>query len=360
MILPEAEERELPTATSDQHCLTFRYFLIGGAMIGVIAATVISVLWANVFRPVAIAAHSRCVIVPEGATLSQVVDRLHRRRVIRHPTALVFVARFTGIGARLQAGGYRLDKRMSPYQILEKIASGKIDLVRLTIPEGFTILQIGERLEEKGIGNARRFASLARNPHNLGRLPSWVPAGSLEGFLFPDTYYVPVHEDESKTIMRMLTTFEKSVLVPLGGDIARSPFSLKELITLASLVEREARVPGERALIAGVLVNRLARGMRLQCDATVQYARGSHKHRLFFSDLKIDSPFNTYLHPGLPPGPIANPGRAAIEAALHPATTDYLFYVARADGTHVFSRTFAEHERAIRAIRLREKRQNQS
>jgi len=341
------------------HLFVRRYVLWAVFSVVAIALAIAIYLCANVLRVATIDPDSRYVIVPQGATLTQIVGELHSRRIVSNPTALLLVARVTGIGTRLKAGGYRLAQRMSPYQVLQKIETGKIDLVRITIPEGFTIAQVARKLEEKRLCNAARFEFAAYQPTGKVNLPPWTPAGSLEGFLLPDTYYLPMDESEAeaKAILRMLTTFEKIVLRPLSAEIDRSSLSLKELVTLASLVEREAKIPRERSLIAGVLTKRLKKGMRLECDATVQYARRIHKERLLFSDLAIDSPYNTYLHAGLPPGPIANPGLASIEAALRPAITDRLFYVAKPDGSHVFSRTFAEHQRAIRRIRANKRTQ---
>jgi len=181
---------------------------------------------------------------------------------------------------------------------------------------------------------------------------SFAPAGeSLEGYLLPETYEFAYGTAAEDLVRRMVEELDRQFVKPNADAIAASKLSLHEIVTLASLVEREAKVAADRAKIAGVLTNRLSRGMKLQCDATVQYALGEHKPRLTFADLKVDSPYNTYLHAGLPPGPIACPGIASLRAALQPERTDALFYVARPDGSHVFTRTYEEHLAAIAQIR---------
>lgn len=319
--------------------------------VGVGVACVAGYVYVLVFQPKPVPAQSRYVFVRQGATLAEVVSDLQARGIIARSGPLALVARITGIGTRLKAGGYRLTERMSAYQVLQKIESGKVDLVRVTIPEGFTIEQIAARLATKGVCSDQRFRFLARNPVGSVSLLTWAPQGSLEGFLYPDTYFLPLNQPEEKVLLRLLESFDDAVLKPLKSDFAANSMGLGEIVTLASLVEREARRPEERPLIAGVLMNRLRQGKRLECDATIQYALGEHRKRLFYEDLKIDSPYNTYRFAGLPPGPIANPGLASLKAALHPAPTDCLFYVAKPDGSHVFSRTFEEHQAAIRRIR---------
>jgi UPF0755 protein len=180
-----------------------------------------------------------------------------------------------------------------------------------------------------------------------------LPKGrSLEGYLFPDTYQVPLGADERALIRLQWERFGQ-IWSPLAKQY-QTKLSRHEVVTLASLIEREAKVDADRRPISGVLRNRLERGLRLEVDATILYALGQHKSRLLYRDLEVDSPYNTYRHAGLPPGPIANPGRASLEAALNPAQTDCLYYVARSDGTHIFSRTLAEHNRAKREIRRTE------
>jgi UPF0755 protein len=275
-------------------------------------------------------------------------------------SALVFrLAAAWGDGWRqVRAGDYALRRGMSALEILRAFERGRVMEEWITVPEGFALWQVAGLLEAKGLGSGENFLRAARSPGEFATgLP--LPTDSLEGYLFPDTYKVGRDANAPRTLVRMmLARFDEVVWRGLLGGQAPGS-SLHDVITLASLVEGEARLEAERALIAGVLSNRLKRGMMLQCDATVQYALGpgNHKGRLTYADLKIASPYNTYLHPGLPPGPINSPGRASIEAALHPADAPYLFYVARPDGSHIFSRTAAEHERAVTRVRAQRRAQ---
>ncbi|MGH2405442.1 MAG: endolytic transglycosylase MltG, partial [bacterium] len=262
-------------------------------------------------------------------------------------------ARVMGVSGSLQEGEYRLSPAMPLLDIVEILARGEVVLRRVTIPEGFTAAEIVDALVGAGVGTREGLHDLvtrggSRYAYAFLR---GSPAGSLEGFLFPDTYLIPRRLADRDIVDLFLRHFS-SVVVPRWRQTAPHR-SLRDVVTMASLIEREAKVPAERPLIASVLYNRLARGMRLEVDATVLYALGGHKKVVTYDDLKVDSPYNTYRYAGLPPGPITNPGLAAIMAALKPAQTAYLFYVARADGSHVFSRTFSEHLIAIRKYRGR-------
>lgn len=294
------------------------------------------------------------VQIPKGSSANDVARILCDRGIIRSSFGFRILARVTRKSTSLKPGAYRLSPSMSPAAVLDKVASGDVSARWVTFPEGYTIRRMGERLESAGAGDASRFVELASSRFS-GTVPGFpLPDTGLEGYLFPDTYLVPIGESEEVVIGEMLACFERKVIKPLGAEIAASDLTLHQIVTLASLIEREARVPEERALISSVLRNRLRKNMRLECDATVLYALGEHKNRVLYRDLEVNSPYNTYRNAGLPPGPIANPGLASIEAALHPAQSDYLFYVARADGSHIFSRTFEEHQRARQTVRRRD------
>lgn len=250
-----------------------------------------------------------------------------------------------------KAGYYDLSQSMSSEEILQRICTGDVAKRKVTFPEGFTIEQMGERMEEKLHVKAADFVEAADGTRIKRALSFRLPRRKLEGYLYPATYNFPVGTPAEPLVSEMVAAFDEQFVKPNAAEIRRNDLSLHDLVTLASLVEREARVGKERPIIAGVLRNRLKQGMRLQCDATVQYALGKHKSRLLYSDLKVDSPYNTYLHKGLPPGAICNPGLECLEAALRPAQVPYLFYVARKDGSHVFTKTYAEHQKAIQQVR---------
>ncbi len=292
------------------------------------------------------------VSVPGGANTRRIGRLLARRHLVRSALAFVFAARVAGVSGRMRAGLYELSPAMPPSQIAQLIALGRTAQDVVTIPEGFTDAQIARRLAARGMADEQDFLTLARTQGRTFTVDGWTPPdANLEGYLFPDTYRLPRGMTARGIITVMLTEFQTRVVRPNAALWGRYPGGLPAAITLASLVEREAEVDADRPLIAGALDNRLKRGMRLQCDATVQYALPQHKGRLMDADLRVASPYNTYLHAGLPPTPIANPGLPSINAALHPAATDALFYVARPDGRHIFSATLAQHDRAIALVR---------
>lgn len=313
-----------------------------------------SALWAGtraVLSPADPAGTDRIVTIRRGTTAPEIGAMLRNEGIIRSAVAFTLAARFRGVAQSLQEGEYRLSPAMPLLRIVEALARGEVVLHAITIPEGYTAEQIVHALTRAGLGEAVSLRALVRG--GAGEFDydflRGVPGGGLEGYLFPDTYLLPRLLDAREVIRRFLAQFADTV-VPLWRE-AGTTRSLHEIVTIASMVEREARTAGDQPLIAGVVYNRLARGWRLEVDATVLYALGEHKPVVTYEDLKVDSPYNTYLHAGLPPGPIASPGLGAIRAALHPARTEYLFYVARPDGSHAFSRTLTEHLANVRRYR---------
>ena len=296
-------------------------------------------------------APSVLVAVPRGANARQIGDLLAAKHLVLYASGFALAARLEGVGDKMRAGRYELSPAMPPRQIAELIALGRTANDFVTVPEGYTVAQIARRLAERGMAGEEEFLTCAQKQGRTFHIAGWTPSDdNLEGYLFPDTYRIPRGTTPRRIIEQMLGEFHSRVLLPHKADFARYPGGLPAAITLASLVEREAEVDTDRPLIASALENRLRRGMRLQCDATVQYALPEHKSRLYYADLRVDSPYNTYLYAGLPPTPIASPGLPSIEAALHPAATNYLYYVARPDGSHIFSATLAGHDRAIQTL----------
>ncbi|MBI3976167.1 MAG: endolytic transglycosylase MltG [Armatimonadetes bacterium] len=299
-------------------------------------------------RPVAGEAPAQIVTIPRGASVQGIATLLHGAGLIRSPAAFAAAARLRGVGSRLQSGEYALSPAMSTLEILDRLASGQVLLHRLTVPEGYTAAQIAGALAARGLAEREAFLRLARAGGGRFSLPWLEGRDDLEGYLFPDTYLLPRGLPVDQIVARLLARFEERVT----PDLRRGEgLSLHEAVIIASMVEREARLAAERPVIAGVITNRLRRGWPLEIDATVLYALGRTSGELTVADLQVDSPYNTYRRTGLPPGPISNPGLAAITAARHPAATPYLFYVLRPDGSHAFSRTFQEHQQAIRRWR---------
>ncbi len=298
--------------------------------------------------------------VEPGASLSDIAALLKTHDCLRSVLAFKLHAIVTGQASELKSGTYEVSSAMSAPQLIRMVAQGQQATATVTIPEGFTLAQIAQRLAEAGLADAQQFraAATAQTVEDILQVKLPEEVHSAEGYLFPETYRFTLGTAPEKIIAEMIGEFEKRFITQLWEPLPPEQRwgNLHEIVTLASLVEEEAQIESERALIAGVLKNRLQRGMRLECDATVQYALGKHRTRLTYSDLRIDSPYNTYRYAGLPPGPISNPGLDCLRAALKPAHTEYLFYVARGDGSHIFSRTYQEHLAAIRQVREQSER----
>jgi UPF0755 protein len=221
-------------------------------------------------------------------------------------------------------------------------------VINVTFPEGLTALEMSKIFESHRLGPASAFVDAARQPAAIHDVDP--AARDLEGYLFPETYAIPRKIDASKLVTQMVSAFERALTPQMREAAAARQLTVRQLVTLASIVEKETAKAEERPLVAAVYVNRLRLGMPLQCDPTVIYAltrAGRYDGNLHKVDLSYDSPYNTYRYPGLPPGPIASPGRAALEAAAQPADVDYLYFVSRNDGSHEFARTLAEHNRNV-------------
>ncbi|MDQ2686462.1 MAG: endolytic transglycosylase MltG [Armatimonadota bacterium] len=314
----------------------------------------------SIWSPVSTDKSARMVLVtiPARSSARQIGEILARKKLVRRAMGFVLAAKWAGVGGKMKAGRYELSPYMTPREIAMKMAFGLTANDYITIPEGFTVGQIAHRLAERHMADEAKFLALARTQGRSFTAAGFRPPGdNLEGYLFPDTYRIPKGTPEREIVAQMLHDFDQHVLTaPNKALIAGHPGGLAAAVNLASLVEREAETDGDRPLIAAALSNRLARGMRLQCDATVQYALPQHKTRLLYADLRVDSPYNTYKYAGLPPTPICSPGLPSIEAALKPAPVNYLFYVAKPDGSHIFSATLAEHDHAVAQMRaLRQK-----
>jgi len=284
--------------------------------------------------------------VRPGSSIYQVALGLSQRGILRRPYLFVLYARLTGADRRIQAGEYRLGPGMSPRRILNTLVQGKVITYKVTIPEGYTVRQIAELLEAKGLAGREDFLLAAQDAELCAKLG--IPTGSLEGYLFPDTYYFPRGLTAKEIVRAMVAQFEQHITPQMRQRAEELGFTLHQVVTLASLIEKETGVEAERRLISAVYHNRLRRNIRLQCDPTVIYALGDKfDGNLRKEDLRLDSPYNTYRHRGLPPGPIANPGLASIQAALYPEAVDYIFFVSKNDGTHKFSTTLEEHNQAV-------------
>lgn len=288
------------------------------------------------------------VEIPPGSGPSTMGKRLADAGVVRHAMAFRIAVWMSGAGRRLQAGEYRFDSPMSAMQVVDKIRRGDVFLKPITFPEGLSLRQMSELYESRGFGTAIDFVHAARDTTSVADLDPKAP--NLEGYLFPETYSLRRDTTAKQLVGQMVAAFRKMLTPELQQHAEARGFSVRELVTLASLVEKETAKPEERPLVAAVYVNRLKINMALYCDPTVIYALervGRYTGNITREDLKFDSPYNTYLYPGLPPGPIASPGRASLEAAARPADVPYLYFVSRNDGSHVFATTLDEHNRNV-------------
>jgi UPF0755 protein len=303
-------------------------------------------------------AQSARVILPPGATFGAVTDSLHAHGVVTNPRWFKLMARLRGVDRSVHAGVYEFPAGTSPWRVLSMLAHGKKAALRFTVPEGLTILDVAELAASRLGIPEDSFVTAARDGKAATALLGF-PVTSFEGFLRPETYILPADINAPELLRLMVEGFKSDWEPEWDARLDSLKMSRLALVTLASIVEGEAKADEERETIAGVYRNRLRIGMALQADPTVQYAislkRGRRKPRLFQKDYQIESPYNTYLQPGLPPGPVNSPGRRSLEAALHPAEVRYLYFVAGPDGRHVFSRTYGEHLRAIRKVRGTEK-----
>ena len=289
-------------------------------------------------------------VVKEGSSLKEVAEDLDKRGLITSKTLFVLWTRIKGYGKDIRAGEYSLSPTMPPVQLLEILRKGLVILHPVTIPEGFTRDQIADALAAKGLADKKRFLELTEDKALLRQYG--VSGPSLEGYLFPDTYYFSRGTPTLAVLDTMVKRF-KQVVVPLMEKTQGKGMKFEELVTLASIVEKETGRPEERPLIASVFLNRLRLGMRLESDPTVIYGIEKFDGDLKKKDLARKTPYNTYVIYGLTPGPIANPGLESIKAVVDPARTDYLYFVSRNDGSHQFSKTLAEHHRAVEIYQKR-------
>jgi UPF0755 protein len=292
----------------------------------------------------------RTVEIPPHLGVREVAERLAESELIRSRLAFVALATVSGSARRLKAGEYEIPKDASPLTILALLASGRVVQHPVLLPEGGTVAELARILESGRLASEAEVLGVARDPAVIARLG--IQAPSLEGYLFPDTYHVVRGMTVEEMLTRMVQRLRTKLTPEIVAQAEARGLTIHQLLTLASIIEREAVVPDEMPLISAVFWNRLKRDMPLQADPTVQYAVGKERRALTRADLQVEDPFNTYRRPGLPPGPIASPGLAAIDATLRPAAVNYLYFVAMDDRRHVFSSTVEAHNAAVARYRL--------
>lgn len=322
-----------------------RWVLAIGVMGLLGAAIAIAVVGRQLAPLAADPADPRVFLVEHGASLAEVTRQLEEAQLIRNALATEWLGRFRGDAGRLRSGEYELASHWTPGAILTHLRSGPVYTYEVVLPEGIDATGVAKRLEAAGVVDAEAFLEVVRNPETTDALG--LGGDSLEGYLFPETYRMPRNLPAVRVAQVLTNQFAETwkELEPVASE---RNMSMHEVVTLASIIEKETAAPEERPLIASVFHNRLRRGMRLESDPTVIYGIpdfDGNLRRLHLED--PNNPYNTYKHPGLPPGPIANPGAAALRAAVEPAESEYLFFVSRNDGSHAFSRTYSEHKKLV-------------
>jgi UPF0755 protein len=338
-----------------------RLFFVLLVIVGVLAVAGVLFVRKEIYLPNA--ADGMVVQIPLGTGARGVVDLLGEKKLIRNRYAALAYIAYTRTYNKLQAGEYVFEPNTTIHEIVRKLSSGDVYLHKFTVPEGLTVKQTAMKWEEQGFGKAEDFTRAAAEAVDLvHRLND--KALTVEGYLFPETYSFPLGTTAKQAVTAMIGRFQEK-LEQLKQTVPPSnwPRNLHDTIIVASLVESEAAVPEERPLIASVYLNRLGKKILLQCDPTVIYAldlADRYRGTLTLADLRFDSPYNTYVKPGLPPGPITNPGYASLLAAVQPSTSNYIFFVRTVDGRHTFSETLSAHNRAVAAYRklVREARRN--
>ena len=296
---------------------------------------------------------AQIVHVKVGMTTADIADMLHEKQLVKNPKAFKFEARFKGLANKLQAGMYKIEGGMSNGAIVNEFANGRIELIDFIVPEGFNVVKTGRKLESLGLGSAEKFIELAKKyaPYDYMKTDNPHVIFKTEGFLYPATYKVPYGASEEE-YLRILVRHFNEVMEKNGvlEAVKKRDLNMRDVVNMAAMVEMEAVYAEEQPRIAGVFLKRVEIGMPIQSDTTIQYILGAQKETITFKDTEIDNPYNTYQNYGLPPGPIGSPSLSAIQAVLEPEQTDYLYFVAQNDGHHRFSRTYAEHLRAIDEI----------
>lgn len=342
MTFPEDEAQVSPKKPGK------RWLLAGAAiLLGVLVLSAAGFAWLFLYAkaPGPLVDSGQTVYIPPRTGFKDIQQQLVSAGVIRQDVRFFLLAGVLSSANRLKSGEYRFAPGVTPYQVLKVLEQGDSIKHVVTFPEGINIYQLAETLAQKKLLAAESFLGAAKDKDLLQELG--IGAETFEGYLFPDTYYL-TRMQTPEDIIRMMVARGQEVISGLGGLADNElHLSVHEILTLASIVEKEAATPVERRLVARVFFNRLQQGMLLQTDPTVIYGLENFNGNLTRRDLKSASPYNTYLVKGLPPGPIANPGRAAIDAVLHPAEGKYLFFVSKNDGTHHFSVTLQEHNSAV-------------
>lgn len=314
-------------------------------LILVVAVAVSIHLYITFFTPASREGGVRTVYIQKGLGFRVVAENLEKAGVVRDAESFIYAARLLGAYKKVQAGEYDLDSSMTPLAILDALTTGKVKNHLVTIPEGYNIQEVAGVLSAEGLVDPGEFTDRATDRYFVATLG--LDGATLEGYLFPDTYSFTRGMSVEEIITKMVEKFKAVYLIEFEERARAKGMSMRTVVTLASIIEKETGASGERDLISAVFHNRLKKRIRLQSDPTVIYAVKDFDGNLTRKHLQAKTPYNTYVNYGLPPGPIANPGKASLQAAISPARADYLYFVSRNNGTHHFSSSLKEHNRAV-------------
>ncbi|MEA3466564.1 MAG: endolytic transglycosylase MltG [Thermodesulfobacteriota bacterium] len=341
---------KIPTPKQGDSVKLWRSVVWGGGTLLLFLAVPVVVFSVFMLRPCQIT-EPRQVIIVSGQPLVAVAHTLHQQQLISDPFFFRILAQARRLERQIQAGTYRFDGSYTPNQVLQILVAGRVELISCTFPEGVTALEIAKRCSASGLGTMQRYQQLMGDGEFRRQLH--IGAASLEGYLFPETYHFAPGVNEETVLKTMVQQTRQHLSAELLRSAKKLELDELQLLTLASIIQKEAGNEEEMPLISAVFHNRLKRGMRLQADPTVIYGLDAFDGNLTRKHLRSNTPYNTYVNAGLPRGPIANPGLAALQAAVSPAPESYLYFVASGDGGHHFSRTLKEHNRAVRRYQLR-------
>lgn len=324
--------------------------LLGTLLITIVMMFLLMAGYLYLFSQTLYGTKTQEIHIPRGTPLEEIINKLAHEQVIASAPLFRLYLIVQGVAHQVRAGDYTFSPQITPKEVVHQLLRGDFKTYRITIPEGWTIQQIADYLERKGLVGRDVFFALCHDPTFIQTLG--LETKSLEGFLFPSTYEIYYPEDLKPLVTTMVEEFKRAYIREMVQKAQQMGFSQLQVVTLASIIEKETGKAEERPLIASVFHNRLDRGMPLESDPTVIYGIKDFDGNLTRRHLESYTPYNTYLSPGLPPGPIANPGKASLLAVLYPAETDYLFFVSKNDGSHAFSSTLAEHQKKVRQYQI--------
>lgn len=334
-----------------------RKIILTGLLIGIVGLLIVFGFM-NVNQPVGASHPVQIVYIPPGTAFNQVSHLLYQKGLLKQEWFFQVLGRVQRVDRKIIPGEYELHAGMRPTELLDKLVDGEVYEHSVTIPEGYTVVQIADVLDQKGLADKQDILRLNRDADFLASLK--INASTLEGYMFPDTYRFARDLPPEILVRTFVSRFHEMVTPELKAQAKIMGMTLQEVVTLASVIEKETGLATERSLVSGVFHNRLRRNIPLQSDPTVIYALESFDGNIRKADLSVDSPYNTYKVRGLPPGPIANPGLAAIQAALYPTASDFVYFVSRNDGSHKFSATLAEHNKAVNKYQRRRRSKQSS